>query len=32
LMGPAPESRLVVGWKRGTDDAALKAFLEIVAK
>jgi len=32
LTGPAPESRLVVGWKRGTDDAALKAFLEIVAK
>jgi DNA-binding transcriptional LysR family regulator len=32
LTGPAPESRLVVGWKRGTDDAALKAFLAIVAK
>ena len=32
LTGPVPESRLVVGWKRGTDDATLKAFLALVTK
>jgi LysR family transcriptional regulator, benzoate and cis,cis-muconate-responsive activator of ben and cat genes len=30
LRGPAPESRLVVGWKTGADsDPAIKAFLDI---
>jgi DNA-binding transcriptional LysR family regulator len=30
LRGPAPESRLVVGWKTGADaDPAVKAFVEI---
>jgi DNA-binding transcriptional LysR family regulator len=32
LVGPAPDSRLVVGWKRGTDDAAVLKFLALVAK
>ncbi len=31
LRGPAPESRLVVGWRKGAekDDPALKALLDI---
>jgi DNA-binding transcriptional LysR family regulator len=33
LRGPAPESRLVVGWKTGADtDPALAAFLAVVLK
>lgn len=33
LRGPAPESRLVVGWRAGSEaaDPALRAFLEVVA-
>jgi DNA-binding transcriptional LysR family regulator len=31
LVGPAPESRLVVGWRKGAekDDPALRAFLAV---
>ena len=33
LRGPAPESRLVVGWRKGAekDDPALKALLGVIA-
>lgn len=30
LHGPAPESRLVVGWKASAEEPALKAFLAVV--
>ena len=32
LIGPAPESRLVAGWKKGAekDDPALRAFLSVL--
>lgn len=32
LKGPAPESRLVLGWRRGNADPALRAFLDVATK